>query len=60
MPSGPLPAKHAAVGCFYADADTIHEPGDLHRAMHEAELQQSRGAELFAAPDCHAGLRNAR
>ncbi len=38
---------------LFTDADTIHEPGDIHRAMHKATRTQSRGAELFATPACH-------
>ena len=54
---------------LFTDADTIHEPGDLSRAIHEAEKSQRRAALLLAAPDRHrllaarghaAGLLRAR
>ena len=38
---------------LFTDADTIHEPGDLHRAIHEATRHKAGMLELFPPPDRH-------
>ena len=38
---------------LFTDADTVHEPGDLSRALHEAEKYHAVAALLLAAPDRH-------
>ena len=44
---------------LFTDADTMHEPGDLHRAMHEAARHKVGRVELFSAADRHrAGTTN--
>ena len=45
---------------LFTDADTMHEPGNLRRAMHEAVAAQGGDAELFAAADCERALRSGR
>ena len=37
---------------LFTDADTMHEPGDLRRAIHEAQRNKVGHAELFAAAGC--------